>query len=562
MARKASPRGGGRTPRVKCRGRVLSKTEIAQVQRVVRCSGQAGRLRVCTLLCRAWNWRRPNGALSLRACGDLLVRLEENGTIRPLPPRKHRRRSTREARASPGVVAHPGPLGRSEVDLRSVVVRPIKRSERAQWRDWMGRFHYLGDGALIGENLRYVAECEAGWLALLGWGGAARKSRHREAFIGWNERVKCQRLHLVANNSRFLILPWVQVPHLASLVLAANLRRLSGDWESSYSHPILLAETFVDLDRFRGTCYRAANWTYLGQTRGVERRGRGYRSHGQPKGLFVYPVHPRAREILSATLPRREMFGNSARGCAMLVDVNRLPLEGEGGLIELMERIEDPRHARGKRHRLSAVLSLAGMAVLSGMRSYEAIAEYARDLPRELLKKLGCGSCRAPSEGTFRRVLQSVDAEEMDRKIGAWVWEQVSGTPDIAIDGKTLRGSSDGDNKACHLFSAITHGPRGVVVGQKRVDKKSNEISAQRPLLNDLNLEGRVVTADALHTQTEFARYLVDTKHADYLFEVKDNQPKLRKAIEALDWGSFPPSGPDHGSTSRPDRGANDLGQR
>jgi hypothetical protein len=121
----------------------------------------------------------------------------------------------------------------------------------------MARYHYLGDAELVGESLRYVAESKRGWLALLGWSAAAWKSRHREGYIGWDARTKQARLRFVAGNSRFLILPWVRVPHLASSILGANVRRLCADWVERHGHPILLVETFVDLERFRGTCYHA-----------------------------------------------------------------------------------------------------------------------------------------------------------------------------------------------------------------------------------------------------------------------------------------------------------------
>jgi hypothetical protein len=174
-----------------------------------------------------------------------------------------------------------------------VMVRPVKRGEIQRWRRLMAQFHYLGDGELVGESLRYVAESECGWLALLGWNVAAWKSRYREAYIGWDERTKQQRLRFVINNSRFLILPWVRVPHLASSVLGANLRRLSSDWVERYGHPIVLAETFVDLERFRGTCYRAANWTYLGRTRATARAS--WRRSGIWRSACVSPAQTASR---------------------------------------------------------------------------------------------------------------------------------------------------------------------------------------------------------------------------------------------------------------------------
>ena len=210
----------------------------------------ATRYQITKELCRLWNWRLPSGALSLGACRDFLCRLQEHGLIKLPAPRTRPGRckkvtiseseETRNAQLSEPVV-------KDDVDFRRVVVRPVRRAEVSRWRALMARFHYLGDGGLVGESLRYVAESECGWLALLSWSSASWKSRHREAFVGWDERSKQQRLRFVVNNGRFLILPWVRVPHLASCILAANVRRLSGDWVDRYGHPILLVETFVDL---------------------------------------------------------------------------------------------------------------------------------------------------------------------------------------------------------------------------------------------------------------------------------------------------------------------------
>jgi hypothetical protein len=408
----------------------------------------------------------------------------------------------------------------------------------------MALFHYLGNGELVGESMRYVAEDDRGWLGLLGWGAAALKCRHREAFLGWSDRQRLQRLGFVVNNARFLILPWVRVPHLASFVVAANLRRLSRDWERTYAHRVLVAETFVDLNRFGGTCYRACNWKYLGQTRGMGRRGAGYVEHGVPKGLFVYLLHSRAREILASEFPAPEILEAKAMTTRFSIDVNRLPLEGKGGLLEALAKIPDPRKLRGIRHPFRSVLALATLAAMCGMRSYEAIAEWAKDLPRDVLKRLRCWCHQAPSEPTFRRVLQSVDAEEVDRQVGQWLSSQelCRRAEAIAVDGKTLCGSGDGDGKPCHLLSAVTHG-NAVVMAQQSVGEKTNEIKHAKPLLESLNLEGKVVTADAMHTQTDFARFVVKEKNAEYVLIAKENQPTLHADIKLLHTESFSPSG-------------------
>lgn len=519
-------------------------------------------------VCKELGWRRPNGAWRLRACRDLLIRLAETGEITFAPSR--RCTAAAEPVADVDAVAGAAPASEEpvarrdvaeEVALRQIVVRPIEASELPRWRESMQRHHYLGDGEIVGETVRHVAEVDGRWLALLAWGGAALKSRHREAWIGWDEPTKHQRLHLVSNNARFLVLPGARVPHLASAVLARSVRRLSRDFETRYGHPVLLAETFVDIARFRGTCYSAANWIRLGETRGMARSGKGYRPHGRKKALFVYPLEPRAREILAAAMLSPEILRRSsmATSCGIVVDVNKLPLEGAGGLIDVLREVRDPRSRRGRRYPFETVLALAVMASLSGMRSYEAIAEWAKDLPKDLLRRMKCWCHRAPSEPTFRRLLSGVDAAEVDRKVGAWLAD-LAKRGAVSLDGKTLRGSRDGEKPAVHLLAAITHG-EGVVLSQLPVGEKSNEIPSAKPLLADLDLRGRTVTADAMHTQSDLARHLVEEKKADYVFIAKANQPTLRADIEALEWKSLSPSGQDDRQRARPNRGAQDLGE-
>lgn len=183
---------------------------------------------------------------------------------------------------------------------KGLIVRPVRCEERVRWQQLMDTHHYLGFRPIVGQSLWYVATCEDQWVALLSWGAAALKCGPRDAWIGWTPSLKWRRLHLIANNVRFLILPAWHYLNLASQVLALNLKRLSPDWERYYGHPILLAETFVDAARFRGTCYRAAGWQALGPTRGFAKRGKGYVTHGQPKLVLVRALHPQARHHLRA----------------------------------------------------------------------------------------------------------------------------------------------------------------------------------------------------------------------------------------------------------------------
>lgn len=427
---------------------------------------------------------------------------------------------------------------------QAFVVRPARREERARWRELMQQHHYLGFERIVGESLCYVATRGADWVALLGWGSAALKCGPRDGWIGWERSLQWRRLHLIANNVRFLILPGWHQPNLASHLLALNLKRLSRDWELYLGHPILVAETFVDSARFRGTCYRAAGWQVLGQTRGFAKRNRRYWRHGQPKLVLVRPLVADAVSRLVA--PFLPPHTRQRKEIPWMIDANCLPLAGDGGLMDLLQTLVDPRKPRGVRHPVVTIVAIAVCAALSGARSFCAIAQWAQGLSREALQQLGSKRWRPPSEPTLRRVLQRIDADRLDAEIGQWLTRHhpLAGRA-VAVDGKTLRGGHDQRQPAPHLLSAILH-QEAVVIGQIAVEEKTNEIPKLPQLLDPLPLEGAVVTADALHTQQDTARYLVETKKADYLFIVKDNQPTLRQDIVDLELNSFPPSAHHH----------------
>jgi len=526
-----------KTPSIlRCCRRDVTAEDVEQLGRIIADHSDWSRQKLSVYLCQLWNWRRPDGTLSHRACRDMLLRLDKRGKIKLPPPKS---KSGRIQRSRP-VGGPPIEITSDSLNLDHLIVRPVRLHERQQWRQVMDQFHYLGFQSIVGESIRYVATIGSPWVALLAWGAAAFKSRFREAWIGWDESLKWRRLHLVANNVRFLILPGIRIKNLASKVLSANLRRLSDDWQSHYGHPILLAETFVDLSQFQGTCYRAAGWIPLGQTRGFGRQGAGYFAHGKPKMLFVQPLYRNAAKMLSA--PFSPPLLTNRKEKVPMIDVNRLPLEGEGGLIDLLKTIPDPRKRRGVRHPLVGIVAIATCACFSGARSFEAIAQWASELSKDALKRLGCKRNKPPSEKCFRVTLQRLDAVTLDSKIGDWfVSRNILTGKGIAVDGKTLRGAHDGDKKAPHLLSAVVH-QEGIFLAQQPVGDKTNEIPCIKPLLDGLNIEGAVITADALHTQTETARYVVEDKKADYVFTVKDNQSTLKQDIQDLGLEAFPPS--------------------
>jgi hypothetical protein len=338
-------------------------------------------------------------------------------------------------------------------------------------------------------------------------------------------------------------MPGVRIPNLASRVLGLTVRRLSSDWKEIYGSPVLLAETFVDPERFKGTCYRAAGWETLGLTRGFARHSGGWVEHGKPKLLLVRPLVPRAVELL------RDPTSGVKEGTT----VSKLKLDGRrtGELIGVLIRIHDPRGRQGRQYTLVCVLGIAICATLAGARGWEAIAEFASRLEERQRKRLACPKDpktqkrEVPGEKVFRTLLSKIDADAIDKALEPWLaklFRSPKGREAIAIDGKTLR-AAEANGKRIHLLSAVVHGTR-VVLAQRSVGVKANEITEAPALLSSLDLKGKVVTADAMHTQTAFAEWLVKEKKADYCFTVKDNQPELKAGIEYLfDTGSFPPSG-------------------
>jgi len=436
-------------------------------------------------------------------------------------------------------------------------VRPITREERAQWDRLMRQHHYLGFHSMVGQSLRYVALHQGQWLALIGWCAAALSCKVRDQWIGWPTCLQYSRLPLLANNCRFLILPPLRIPNLASRILSLNLKRLSQDWRDAHGHPVWLAETFVDPARFKGACYKAAGWTFVGHSLGFRRASRRYIHHGEPKMVFVRPLHPRAREILM------QPYADLNPG--LEVKAMKLSAKDAEELIAILSQMLDPRKPRGRRHLMISILAISICAIMSNARGFTAIAQWAKLCDQKMLARLRCRYDKKtqryvpPSEPTIRRVLSRAEADAVDAALTGWLQSR-SKDDAVAVDGKTIRGASRHTGQKIHLLSAFLHN-MGTVIAQCQVGSKTNEIPSLRPLLDPLNLEGRVVTLDAMHTQKETARFLVEQKGADYLLTVKDNQQTLRSDIELLGLSNFPPSTPECRERTRPDRDSPNLDQ-
>jgi hypothetical protein len=422
--------------------------------------------------------------------------------------------------------------------VRGVEVRLVNAAELTLWDRLMAEHHYLGFRGMIGESLRYVAVHQDRWLALLGWSSAALKCKERDRWIGWTPALKLQRLPLVANNSRFLILPEVQTPNLASRILSLNLKRLSDDWVAAHGHPIYVAETFVDPQLYQGTCYRAAGWLFLGTTRGFANHHGTYIHHGRIKSVFVLPLRPKAPQQLSDPYAQMEL--------KPVVTSLKLSEDDAEALQKALLRIPDCRMARGVRYNKLAILSIAVCATLCGATSFDAIAQWGQACSQKMRKRLRLrknpktGLYDAPSEPAIRRFLQAVDADTVDAAVSSWVVSTVEKGLVASVDGKTLRGARTPKGQV-KLLSAFLPS-QGAVLAQQEIPSTTNEIPVVKDLLDPVPLEGAVVTTDAMHTQKATAAYLVEDKKADYVLTVKENQSSLLEAIQDLNMDVFPPS--------------------
>ena len=278
---------------LRLQGRVVTEQDILELQRLIAAHPDWHRKRLSEELAETWNWRTDTGRLKDMAARTLLLKLHRRGwIILPHPRREpvHRRQSTAEL---PGLDGSLLPIAASLRDLAPVAIESIHAKHPAYptFCSHLARHHYLGHRGPVGEHLAYLARDRHGRdVACLLFGAAAWKATARDRFIGWNDQARAQRLNWTTNNTRFLILPWVRVPHLASHLLALTLRRLSADWQAKYGHPVYLVETFVDRSRFRGTCYRAANWICVGQTQGRSRQDRDRTLRVPVKDIYLYPL--------------------------------------------------------------------------------------------------------------------------------------------------------------------------------------------------------------------------------------------------------------------------------
>ena len=284
---------------LKYRGRVVTAEDILCIRELIAAHPRASRRRLSEKLCEAWQWRQANGALRDMVCRGLLLMLDRAGQIE-LPAVKFVPHNpfVRRARPEPMPVdttAILGPLA----NLRPVEIEQVRRTDHERlFNSLMEQYHYLAYEQPVGEHLKFLVWAQGRPIACLAWSSAPRHLGSRDRYIGWSAEARRRNIRLLAYNTRYLILPWVRVAHLASHILGRMTSQLSPEWERMYGHPVYFAETFIDPTRFRGVCYRAANWKFLGLTTGRGKNDHTYKPNRPIKEVLGLPLTPRFRELL------------------------------------------------------------------------------------------------------------------------------------------------------------------------------------------------------------------------------------------------------------------------
>lgn len=290
---------------LKYRGRIVSADDVAFIRDLVRRHPSASRLKLSRLLCEAWGWKQPNGTPSEILCRGLLLALHRAGHIPLPPPRRAAPNNIVRRRVPPPVEVDTSAIEGPLSELQPLDFVQVRRTAMERLFDGLiHQYHYLGYTRPVGEHLKYLVFSRAGRpVACLAFSSAPRHLGPRDRFIGWSPTTRRKNIRYVVYNPRFLIPPWVQVPHLASHVLGRVARMLPEEWRRAYGHPVWFLETFVDPSRFRGTCYRAANWIWLGRTTGRGKDDLTHKANRSIKEVWGYPLVREFRELLLGEAP-------------------------------------------------------------------------------------------------------------------------------------------------------------------------------------------------------------------------------------------------------------------
>ena len=280
-------------------GRDFSAAELRSIKCLIAESPQLTRAALSRIVCDKFSWHRPDGRLKDMSCRVAMLRMQDDGLIKLPPPRNsnnngksyHRRTQQAEPDSVPFVTPVHG--------LTNLCIEPVSARDQSHlWNEYIDRYHYLGYQPLPGAQIRYFVRDGDRTLALLGFGAAAWKTAPRDRFIGWSKEQRKRQLHLVINNARFLILPWIHSKNLASKILSLTARRITDDWQKHYNYRPAMVETFIETPRFSGTCYKAANWINLGKTKGRGKLEKRHKTRLPKKSIWVYPLAKNYRSLL------------------------------------------------------------------------------------------------------------------------------------------------------------------------------------------------------------------------------------------------------------------------
>ena len=422
----------------------------------------------------------------------------------------------------------------AETALRELEVGVVETPEEVKrFEALLSAEHYLRAPATVGDQLRQVIRHGDRWVALLVWGPAAYALQERDAWIGWDRHTRAKRQKLVVQNRRFLVLAEARVPNLASAALGAAVRVLSEQWQGRFGYKPLLAETFTDPEQFAGTCYKAAGWTPLGLTAGFS-RVRGplyYQKHDRPKRLWLKPLVPAAAMQL-----RTNARAAASEPGEVAPPQGTLPVRARqlDRLLVALRQVPDPRTKR--QIQLATVLALTSLALLAGAQTIAEIQRFATKLTaaqREavlLPRKPGTKVRLIPSYSVFYGVLSRVDAQAFAAVLTQWLTAEADALPkSLALDGKAVRDR-------VMLVTLVDH-TDGAPAAVALCPDKAQEMKTAQALIASLpagTLAGALVTADALHCQQATAEQLVRDQGADYLLQIKANQPGLlARAVQA-----------------------------
>lgn len=423
------------------------------------------------------------------------------------------------------------------LDCPALTVRLAQPGEAAAFDAQLADHHYLGAGRPVGDYLRQFVERDGQPVALLVWGPSCYALKDRDLWISWSASQRVERLKLVVQNRRFLLLAAKgQSPNLASQCLGAALRALPGQWREHFGYRPLLAESFTDPEAYAGTCYKASNWEPVGWSAGYSRhRADFYVPNERPKKLWLRELAPNARAHLRARQVPDECRTGLVAAPSGVLPVTQPQMKS---LLDVFRRAPDPRQANTQ-YRIGPVLTILAMALLAGRREIAEIARFATTLTPLQRRHLGLprkqgtrAFYKVPGYGVFYAVLTRLDPESFAALLTSWLQQRAGTLPQaLAMDGKMIRDHIGLLTLAQHEDGA----PQAVAVYDQKEGTARCEQTAALALLERLPaLDGKLITADPLHCQRKTARVIVE-KGGDYLTQIKGNQPGLLKQARALD---------------------------